>query len=157
MGQSVVMKTKTVALTPGVGARGSTKRPSRSRTRRGPAEIGRAIITLAITTASTTQTVTALARDIVQPSTELDDSIQSGPVKLTGTRARAIAIMSGSASMSQTHAPDADSRHVRARPPALTASRLGRIVGGTLRGVASRLGYEEDVMKQSSRRFTLVA
>src|SRR5258705_8301653 len=136
MGQSVVMKTKTEALTPGAGARGSTKRPSRSRTRRGPAEIGRAIITLAITTASTTQTVTALARDIVQPSTEPDDSIQSGPVKLTGTRARAIAIMSGAASMSQTHAPDADSRHARARPPALTASRLGRIVGGTLRGVA---------------------
>src|SRR6266850_5517682 len=87
MGQSVVMKTKTVALTPAAGARGSTRRPSRSRTRRGPADIGRAIITLAITTASTTQAVTALGRDIVQPSTEPDPSIQSGPVKLTGTRA----------------------------------------------------------------------
>src|SRR5438093_1168800 len=87
MGQSVVMKTKTVALTPGAGARGSTRRPSRSRTRRGPADVGRPIITLAITTASTTQTVTALARDIVQPSTEPDASIQSGTVKLTRTRA----------------------------------------------------------------------
>src|SRR6267142_3794241 len=115
MGQSGVMKTKTVALTPAAGARGSTRRPSRSRTRRDPADVGRAIIALAITTASTTQAVTALGRDIVQPSTEPDDSIQSGPVKLTGTR---------------------DSRHARARPPALTASRLGRIVGGTLRGVA---------------------
>src|SRR5882672_9114595 len=76
MGQSVVMKTKTVALTPGAGARGSTRRPSRSRTRRGPADVGRPIITLAITTASTTQTVTALARGIVQPSTEPDASIQ---------------------------------------------------------------------------------
>src|SRR5258705_13757482 len=98
MGQSVVMKTKTVALTPGVGARGSMKRPSRSRTRRGPADVGRAIITLAITTASTTQAVTALGRDIVQPSTEPDDRIQSGPVKFKGTRARAIAITSWVAS-----------------------------------------------------------
>src|SRR6185503_14227713 len=63
MGQSVVTKTKTVALTPGAGARGSTRRPSRSRTRRGPADIGRPIITIA----STAQTVTAFARDIVQP------------------------------------------------------------------------------------------
>src|SRR5882672_7696392 len=84
MGQSVVMNTKTVALTPGAGARGSTRRPSRSRTRRGPADVGRPIIT--ITIASTTQTVTALGRDIVQPSTEPNASIQSGTVKLTRTR-----------------------------------------------------------------------
>src|SRR5882762_4660792 len=161
MGQSVVMKTKTVALTPAAGARGSTRRPSRSRTRRGPADIGRAIITLAITTASTTQAVTALGRDIVQPSTEPDPSIQSGTVKLTGTRARAIAIMSGSASMSQTHAPDADSRHARARLHVPTG-----VDGLTPRAYCwrhparrgqGRPGYEEDVMKQSSRRVTLVA
>src|SRR4029450_2393300 len=64
MGQSLVMNTKTVALTPGAAPRGSTRRPSRSRTRSGPAVVGRPIITIA----STTQTVTALGRDIVQPS-----------------------------------------------------------------------------------------
>src|SRR4030095_5398708 len=64
MGQSLVMNTKTVALTPGAGARGSTRRPSRSRTRSGAADVGRPIITIA----STTQTATALGRDIVQPA-----------------------------------------------------------------------------------------
>src|SRR6185503_18756340 len=74
MGQSVVMKTKTVALTPGAGASGSTRRPSRSGMRSGPADAGRPIITIA----STTQTVRALARDILQPSTEANASISVG-------------------------------------------------------------------------------
>src|SRR5712691_6185743 len=62
------MKTKTVALTPGAGARGLTRRPSRSGMRSGPADTGRSIITPIITTASTTRTATAFGRNIVQPS-----------------------------------------------------------------------------------------